>query len=260
VTLANNGKSAISLGGVAVAGDFAETTTCGTSLAAAGHCTVIVTFTPKAAGTRTGTLTFNLSTGSQTVALTGTGASGSQPSALTISPAAVNFTGYIVGDNPSQTVTVTNKNGITVGLAGLLFSANPALTETQQLRICIDAGGKLRDSGDVHSGDSRHVHRQSDHSRESRRAGQHPVERHCGDFRQLSPDSIFKDHSPAEQLGNARRCDARTNRKRPSSSHSIPPYTLTGGATRLIELKPHVQLAEAKPCGAHSAKSEERQR
>lgn len=57
-------------------GDFASpTNTCGGSLAAKSNCTISVTFTPGATGTRTATLNVNDSanTSPQTVALTGTG-------------------------------------------------------------------------------------------------------------------------------------------------------------------------------------------
>ena len=57
------------------AGDFGVTTTCGTTLAAGGQCTVSVTFTPTGTGTRTATLNINDSAAHspQTVVLTGTG-------------------------------------------------------------------------------------------------------------------------------------------------------------------------------------------
>ena len=74
-----------------------------------GNCTVSVTFRPTAAGTRTGTLTLNLSTGVLTVSLTGIGSSSSATGVLSLSPSPVTFNnGYTIGDNPSQAVTVTN--------------------------------------------------------------------------------------------------------------------------------------------------------
>ena len=56
-------------------GDFAETNTCGASLAARSRCTISLTFTPGATGTRTATLTVTDSANNspQTMALTGTG-------------------------------------------------------------------------------------------------------------------------------------------------------------------------------------------
>jgi hypothetical protein len=61
---------------ISTTGDFAESaTTCGTSLAAKTKCTISVTFTPTATGTRTGQLSVSdgASNSPQTAALTGTG-------------------------------------------------------------------------------------------------------------------------------------------------------------------------------------------
>ena len=57
ITLTNNQSTSLSISGVAAAGDFAQTNNCGTSLAGGASCTINITFTPTAAGTRTGTLT-----------------------------------------------------------------------------------------------------------------------------------------------------------------------------------------------------------
>ena len=78
VTLTNGASSAMSIASVATTGDFAETNTCGASLAASGNCAISVTFKPTAAGSRTGTLVVTDSgLGSpRSVALTGTGQAG----------------------------------------------------------------------------------------------------------------------------------------------------------------------------------------
>ena len=57
------------------AGDFAETNTCDGSVPAKGKCTISVTFTPRATGTRNTTLAVSDSANNspQTVAVTGTG-------------------------------------------------------------------------------------------------------------------------------------------------------------------------------------------
>jgi Abnormal spindle-like microcephaly-assoc'd, ASPM-SPD-2-Hydin/Beta-propeller repeat len=82
VTLTNTGAGPLTIISIAASGDFAETST-GTSacpitpatLAAGANCTISVTFTPTAAGARTGTLTItdNATNSPQTVPLTGTG-------------------------------------------------------------------------------------------------------------------------------------------------------------------------------------------
>jgi hypothetical protein len=70
VTVTNASAAAIGVTTVGTTGDYADTTTCGSSIAVGGNCTVSVTFMPAAAGTRTGSLTINLSTGAQTASLT----------------------------------------------------------------------------------------------------------------------------------------------------------------------------------------------
>ncbi|MFG2884317.1 choice-of-anchor D domain-containing protein [Streptomyces sp. NPDC048297] len=76
VTVTNTGTAAATVSGITVTGDFSQTSTCGTSIAPNASCTVRVTFTPTASGTRTGDLSIasNASNGTTTVALTGTGA------------------------------------------------------------------------------------------------------------------------------------------------------------------------------------------
>jgi hypothetical protein len=79
VTLTNDLPIALSFSGVTFAGtdpsDFVETDTCGTSVPAKGKCTISVTFTPQAIGTRTATMNLNDSAwdSPETVSLTGTG-------------------------------------------------------------------------------------------------------------------------------------------------------------------------------------------
>lgn len=76
VTVTNPAAVPVSIGSVAVTGDYTQTNTCGTSIAANSTCTVSVVFKPTATGTRAGTLTV-VSTGAAattlTASLTGTG-------------------------------------------------------------------------------------------------------------------------------------------------------------------------------------------
>jgi len=79
LTLSNAGKAVLTITSIAItgtnAGDFAQTNTCGSSVAAGAHCTIAVMFTPSAAGTRTATLSIsdNASGSPQTAQLSGTG-------------------------------------------------------------------------------------------------------------------------------------------------------------------------------------------
>jgi len=75
LTLTAAGTETLTITSVVPSGDFGQTNTCGTSVAAGATCTISVTFTPTATGTRTGaiTITDNASGSPQTVSLTGTG-------------------------------------------------------------------------------------------------------------------------------------------------------------------------------------------
>lgn len=79
VTLTNAGSNSLAITSIAVKGadshDFAETNTCGSSVAAGGSCVITVTFTPKATGTRTGVISVSDNGGGspQVVTLIGTG-------------------------------------------------------------------------------------------------------------------------------------------------------------------------------------------
>jgi hypothetical protein len=83
VTVSNTGTAAASVSGVSVSGDFLQSNTCGTAIAAGASCTVNVSFRPTASGSRTGTLTItsNATNSPTTVALSGTGA-GTTPTNL----------------------------------------------------------------------------------------------------------------------------------------------------------------------------------
>jgi Pectate lyase superfamily protein/F5/8 type C domain/Abnormal spindle-like microcephaly-assoc'd, ASPM-SPD-2-Hydin len=75
VTVSNPGSSAVSVSSVSVSGPFSQTSTCGSSIAAGGTCTVSVKFAPTSGGSLTGSLSVATSApGSPlTVALSGTG-------------------------------------------------------------------------------------------------------------------------------------------------------------------------------------------
>ena len=80
ITLTNNGPGAVSISSIAASGDFAQTNTCGASVAQGGTCSISVTFKPTASGTRNGTLTVtsNASNSPTSASLSGTGVSTAQ--------------------------------------------------------------------------------------------------------------------------------------------------------------------------------------
>ena len=75
VTLTNKGSAALAIASVAASANFAQTNTCGGSVAVGANCAISVTFAPTGGGPLTGTITVtdNVPGGPQTVALSGTG-------------------------------------------------------------------------------------------------------------------------------------------------------------------------------------------
>ncbi len=120
VTLSNSGSALLAISSVAItgtnAGDFAQTNTCGSSVPAGANCTISVTFTPTAAGTRAGavTITDDANSPQQTITLTGTGL---QP-AVTLSPGGLTFGSQLVGTtSAAQAVTLTNSGNASLSIS-----------------------------------------------------------------------------------------------------------------------------------------------
>ena len=126
VTVTNRQTTALPVT-VGISGDFAQTNTCGSAIAASGTCTVNMTFTPTAAGTRSGTLTITPSVGpALTASLSGTGISPYTltPTSLAFGSQAVNTT------SAAKTVTLTNNQTVDLGISGITAPAPFAQTTT----------------------------------------------------------------------------------------------------------------------------------
>ncbi|GIG00782.1 choice-of-anchor D domain-containing protein [Catellatospora citrea] len=75
ITVSNSGTAAATVSSITATGDFTQTNTCGSTLAAGASCLVTAVFRPTATGTRTGALTVTSSAANSpaTVTLAGTG-------------------------------------------------------------------------------------------------------------------------------------------------------------------------------------------
>ena len=95
--------------------DFAiSTNTCSSTLGSSTGCTLSITFTPSATGTRSAQLSLTDSAGAQTAQLTGTG---SAPATDTLSTTALTFTQQTIGTtSTAQTVTLTNNGDVALTL------------------------------------------------------------------------------------------------------------------------------------------------
>ena len=125
LTLSNTGNTAVTFTSIAMTGDFAGATLaqCPSIAVDAKPCTFQITFTPTAAGARTGTITFtDNATGSpQTVTLTGTGVA----EAIGIAPTSLTFGSQAVGTtSAAQTVTVSNNGNFPLIFTSIVTSGD----------------------------------------------------------------------------------------------------------------------------------------
>jgi parallel beta-helix repeat protein len=123
VTVSNPTASAATVASISAAGDFAvsnagQSHACGGSIPANGSCTVGVTFTPTAAGSRTGTLTITAGGVTNTVALSGTGTAPGP--VLGANPGGLTFARTVVGASAAtQAVTLTNSGTSAANVSGV---------------------------------------------------------------------------------------------------------------------------------------------
>jgi hypothetical protein len=132
VVLSNSGSAAISISNVSILGanpgDFSQASTCGSSLAAGATCTIPVTFTPQAAGTRNAYLSISSSSpdSPQYVQLSGTGVA-----ATTGVPHAVLSTNYelmtAIGASYDMTLSNTGTAPLAIYSISILTTSNTLL-------------------------------------------------------------------------------------------------------------------------------------
>jgi hypothetical protein len=123
VTVTNSGSAAAPVTTVSTSGDFSQTNTCGSSIAAGSSCTVSVKFTPTTAGSRTGNLTVTAAGITSTVPLSGTGVAPGP--ILSPNPASLSFAGTVVGASAAaQTVTVSNTGTASATVTGVAASGD----------------------------------------------------------------------------------------------------------------------------------------
>ena len=118
--LTNTGSAPLLVSGIAIsganAGDFSQTSNCGASLSPGANCTVSITFSPSATGTRTASLgiTDNASGSPQSVTLKGSG------SYLGVTPTALRFGQESVGGQSApKKITLTNTGSVTLNFSSI---------------------------------------------------------------------------------------------------------------------------------------------
>jgi len=145
VTLTNTGSASLSITSIIVTGansaDFSQTNTCGTSLTAGANCTISVTFTPAATGSRTASVSIadNTPGSPQTVSLSGTGVA----PAVSLSPASLTFATLFVGTRSSaQTLVLTNTGtaSLTISIINLTGANSADFGQTNTCGTGLTAG------------------------------------------------------------------------------------------------------------------------
>lgn len=127
ITVTNCGTAMLAINSITINGDFTQTNVCPASLAAGASCTIQVTFTPTAMGTRTGTLclTDNAPGSPQCINLTGTGIA----PVVNFSPTSLSFGNQNVGTtSPAQTVILSNSGTATLAISSISTSGDFAQT------------------------------------------------------------------------------------------------------------------------------------
>ena len=122
VLLRNMGSSALSISSISAVGDFSETDTCGNGVPAAGNCTISVSFSPTAAGNRTGSIVItDDASGPHSIALSGAGIG----PAVSFSPTSLNFSSVAMGSSSQiQVLTLTNNGNTDLSITGVQISGD----------------------------------------------------------------------------------------------------------------------------------------
>src|SRR5207245_2467078 len=127
VTVTNRGSSTLTINKIYIGGldpgDFAETNTCGGTLAPNASCTISITFTPTTKGTRQAGIGIRSSDpGSpNAVALNGTG------TVVSLSTSKLSFGDQAVGTaSPPQSITLTNVGNTQLNFTGISITGTNA--------------------------------------------------------------------------------------------------------------------------------------
>ncbi len=123
VTLTNHATLPLTITSITISGDYTQTNTCHTAVAAGGTCNITVTFTPSTTGTRYGEITVTSSDGAspQVVHLTGIGTQ------ISLSASALTFASQAVGSiSAPQSVTLMNMGPAGLSVSAVTLTGDPA--------------------------------------------------------------------------------------------------------------------------------------
>jgi len=130
VTLSNYGSVTLAINRIAITGtdrgDFAQTNTCGSSVAPGASCAISVTFNPTQSGTRSGRVSIkdNAPGSPQTVNLTGTG------TVVELNPTSLNFGSVTIGSSGVLTTTLTNVGSTFLSITSIIVTGSSEFSQT----------------------------------------------------------------------------------------------------------------------------------
>jgi len=147
VTLSNTGNAALAISSIAVSGDFGQSNNCGASIAAGSSCTINVTFTPTATGTRTGLLTVTdnsngVAGSTQTASLSGTGTT-STGGTMSVSPTSLSFGPHVLNTTSGIYYVLVSNTGTSPLSMGATTSGDFAANSTCPNPLNIGASCKV---------------------------------------------------------------------------------------------------------------------
>lgn len=123
ITLTNNQSDALAINTISITGAFTQRNNCGAALGPSQSCTLLVSFTPAAIGVHGGVLTISHSAANSphTVTLAGTGVS-----RVTLSPAALDFGGVVVGSTSVKRSAslMNNQRSASLAIGSILASGD----------------------------------------------------------------------------------------------------------------------------------------
>ena len=118
VLVRNMGSAALTIASITATGDFSQTNDCGSSVPAAGTCTMSVTFTPTVVGPDSGSVSIvdDAAGSPHVINLSGTGTG----AVVALVPGSLTFTALPVGTaSAQQTVSVSNNGNATLNISSI---------------------------------------------------------------------------------------------------------------------------------------------
>lgn len=133
VTLTNSGSAVLNITSIMPSGAFADTTACGSTLAASASCNISVTFTPTSVTSFSGSITIvdDAADTPQVISLSGTGVSAPSFPVVNLSASSLAYGNQIVGStSAAQVLTLTNVGTAALTISSIVTTGNFSNTTT----------------------------------------------------------------------------------------------------------------------------------